>query len=146
MQPLNWLWTIDYGLFCFYIYIRGRFSLFFYEFSHWFHDFSVSCSTFSMSMKSMKPNGNISTESAKVLYFVWEQILFYTVKVKVFLLQQSFWKRFSNFRSNRLNSTTLCETSMLKMYFSSFLAFDSKPGFHNFRIFSTFYWYLVYSN
>ena len=32
MQPLNWLWTIGYGLFWFYIYIRGRFSLFFMNF------------------------------------------------------------------------------------------------------------------
>ena len=29
------------------------------------------------STKSMKPNGNISTEWAKVLFFVWEKLLFY---------------------------------------------------------------------
>ena len=41
----------------------------------------------------MKPNGNITTKWATVLYFVWEKVLFYT-KVKVFLLQQDFQKRF----------------------------------------------------
>ena len=70
---LNWLWTIDYGLFWLYIYlyIHGQFSLF---------DTNVLAG-FMISLflagpvpractKNMKSNGNISTEWAKVLSFV----------------------------------------------------------------------------
>ena len=39
----------------------------------------------SKSTKRVKPNGNINTELAKVLYFVWGKILFFT-KVKFFLI------------------------------------------------------------
>ena len=35
--------------------------------------------------KNMKPNRNIGTEWAKVLFCVWEDVLFYT-QVHVFLL------------------------------------------------------------
>ena len=62
-----------------------------------------SCSTCSKSTKSKKPNGNISTDWAKVLSFVWEKVLFYTEVT--FSCWQPFRKRFSNFRSNRLNIT-----------------------------------------
>ena len=85
--------TIDYGLFWLYIYIHGRFSLFYVNLLTGFMICSISCSTCSKNTKSMKPNGNISTKWATVLYFVWEKVLFYT-KVKVFLLQQDFQKRF----------------------------------------------------
>ena len=37
---LNWLWKIDYGLFWLNIYIHR-----WYQCSHWFHDFSFTCST-----------------------------------------------------------------------------------------------------
>ena len=37
----------------------------------------VYCSTCSKTAKSMKPNGNMSMEWAKVLSFVWEKVLFY---------------------------------------------------------------------
>ena len=49
-----------------------------YQCSRWFHDFSFSCSTDSKSAKSMRPNGNISTEWAKGFSFVWEKVVFYT--------------------------------------------------------------------
>ena len=48
------------------------------------HD-SILYSTCSKSTKSMKPYGNISTKWVKVLYFVWEKVLFST-EVKIFLL------------------------------------------------------------
>ena len=34
----------------------------------------------------MKPNGNISSEWAKVLSFVWEKVLFHREVIYVFLL------------------------------------------------------------
>ena len=40
---------------------------------------------FSPKHKNMKPNRNIGTEWAKVLFCVWEDVLFYT-QVNVFLL------------------------------------------------------------
>ena len=46
---------------------------------------STLYSTCSKSTNSMKPYGKISTEWAKVLYLVWEKVLFST-EVKVFLL------------------------------------------------------------
>ena len=105
MHPRRWLklkliWItaceltiiIDYGLFWF-CYIHGRFSLFYINFLTDFMICFISCSTCSENTKSMKPNGNITTKWATVLYFVWEKVLFYT-KVKVFLLQQDFQKRF----------------------------------------------------
>ena len=92
-----------------YIYIHGRFSLFYINFLTSFQFSFISCS----STKSMKPNGNINTKWAIVLYFAWEKVLFYT-KVKVFLLQERFRKRFSNFRSNKPNNATVCESLMLK--------------------------------
>ena len=46
---------------------------------------STLYSTCSRSTKSMKPYGKISTEWTKVLYLVWEKVLFST-EVKVFLL------------------------------------------------------------
>ena len=49
-----------------------------YQCSHWFHDFLISCSIYSKSTKSMRPNGGISTEWAKVFSLVWEKVLFYT--------------------------------------------------------------------
>ena len=87
-------------------------------YSPWFHDFSISCSTCTKSTKSMKSNGNISTEGAIVLYFVLEKALCYT-QVKVFLFSNLFGNVFSNFRSNSRNNATICETPMLKKYFNS---------------------------
>ena len=77
------LW-IDYNklLWIVLIYIHGRFSLFYINFLTGFMICSISCSTCSKSTKSMKPNGNINTKCATVLYFVWEKVLFYT-KIKV---------------------------------------------------------------
>ena len=40
---------------------------------------------FSPKHENMKPNRNIGTEWAKVLFCVWEDVLFYT-QVNVFLL------------------------------------------------------------
>ena len=80
---LNWLWTIDFGLFWLYIYIHGLFGLFDAKFLTGFMIIIISfCSTCSKSMKSIKPNGNISKEWAKFLSFVWEKVLLYT-KVKL---------------------------------------------------------------
>ena len=58
----------------------------------------------------MKPNGSISTEWPKVLSFVWEKELFHR---EVVLINKPFRKRFSNFKSNRSNNATVCETPML---------------------------------
>ena len=66
----------------------------------------------------MKPNGNISTEWAEVLSFIWETELFHR-EVICFLINNLYWKRFSNFESNRLNNTTVCETPMPKKYLIS---------------------------
>ena len=62
----------------------------------------------------MKSNGNISTEWAIVLSFVWEKILFYR-EVICFLINNLF------FKSNRLNNATVtvCETPMLRKYLNS---------------------------
>ena len=62
---LNWLWTIDKGLFWLYN-IHEEFSLF-HTNANWFHDSFIFCSTCSKSMESMEPNGNISMEWAKIL-------------------------------------------------------------------------------
>ena len=111
-------WT-DYGLFWLYIYIHERFSLAYlipismFSLFSWF----LSCSTCSKSTKSMKPTGNISTEWAEVLSFIWETEPFHR-EVICFLINL-FWKRFSNFKSNRLNNATVCETPMLKKYLNS---------------------------
>ena len=107
--------TIDYGLFLLYIYIHGRFGLFYINFLTCFIICFISFRTCSKSTKSMKPKRNISTKWATILYFVQEKALFYT-KVKAFLLQQHFRKYFSNFRSNRPNNATVCKTPMLKKY------------------------------
>ena len=70
---LNWIAafeltiTTNYGLFWLYIYIHGRFSLFYINFLTGVMICSVSCSTYSKRPKRMKPNGNIST-SKEVLY------------------------------------------------------------------------------
>ena len=72
----NW---IDYGLFWLYIYIHERFRLIYlmpipmFSLFSWF----LYCNTCSKSTQSMKPNGNISTEWAKVLSIVYEKLLFY---------------------------------------------------------------------
>ena len=64
----------------------------------------------------MKPNGNISTEWAKVFFFVWEKELFRR-EIICFLI--NFLETFSNFKSNRLNNATVYETPMLKKYLNS---------------------------
>ena len=66
----------------------------------------------------MKPNGNISTEWVEVLSFVLEKELFHR-EVICFLNNNLFWKRFSIFKSNRLNNATVCETPMSKKYLNS---------------------------
>ena len=92
----NW---IDYGLFWLYIYIHERFSLAYlipipmFSLFSWF----LYCSTCSKSTKSMKPNGNISTEWAKVLSFVWEKLLFYR-EVICFLINNLFENVFQTSR------------------------------------------------
>ena len=84
----NW---IDYGLFWLYIYIHERFSLAYlmpipmFSLFSWF----LYCNTCSKSTKSMKPNGNISTEWAKVLSFILEKLLFYR-QVMCFLINNLF--------------------------------------------------------
>ena len=114
---------MDYGLFSLYIYIHERFSLaylipilMFSLLSRFFY-----CSTCSISTKNMKPNGNISTEWAKVLSFVWEEILFYREVICFLINNLPFRKLFSNFKGNRLNSATatVYETTMPKKYFNS---------------------------
>ena len=113
----NW---IDYGLFWLYIYIHERFSLAYlipipmFSLFSWF----LYCSTCSKSMKSMKPNGNIRTKWVEVLSFVKEKELFHR-GLLCFFLNNLFWKRFSNFLSNRLNNATMCEALMPKKSLNS---------------------------
>ena len=76
----NWLWIV-----LILNYILRRFSLFYINFLTGYMIYSIFCSIFSKSTKSMKPNGYVSTKWTTVLYFVWEKVLFYT-KVKVCLL------------------------------------------------------------
>ena len=109
----NW---IDYGLFWLYIYIHERFSLAYLtpipmsSLFSWF----LYCSTCSKGTKSMKPNGNISTEWAKVLSFVWEKELFHR-EVICFLINNLFWKRFSKFKSNKLNNAAVWNLKLLRI-------------------------------
>ena len=97
------------------------------------------CSTCSKSTKSMKPNGNISMEWAKVLAFLWEKVLFWR-EVK-FSYWSPFRKRFLNFKSYKLNNSTVCKTLMLNVFillekvFSS-LTVHRKPSFHDFHVIS----------
>ena len=138
----NW---IDYGLFWLYIYIHERFSLAYlipipmFSLFSWF----LYCSTCSKSTKSMKPNGNISTEWAVVLSFVWEKELFHR-EVIYFLINNLFWKRFSILKSNRLNNATACEIPMPKKVFKllekvfSSLSVHRKTSFHNSHVISMF--------
>ena len=97
------------------------------------------CNTCSKSTKSMKPNGNISMEWAKVLAFLWEKVLFWR-EVK-FSYWSPFRKRFLNFKSYKLNNSTVCKTLMLNVFillekvFSS-LTVHRKPSFHDFHVIS----------
>ena len=85
---LGWLWTNGYGLFWLYINTQEQFSLFGTNINV-FTGFMISwngfifCSIYSVSTKSMTPNGNISMEQDKVLSFVWKKVLFYR-EVKFF--------------------------------------------------------------
>ena len=76
---VNWLGTIEYGLFWLNSHIQGWFSLLDTN-SLWFHGFSISCRSCSKSTKSMKPNWNISREWVKVLCFIWENIFYVEVR------------------------------------------------------------------
>ena len=140
----NW---IDYGLFWLYIYIHERFSLAYlipipmFSLFSWF----LYCSTCSKSTKSMKPNGNISTELAKVLSFVWEKLLFYR-EVICFVINNVLGNVFQTSRviglitilSNCMWSSDAKKVfKLLEKVFSSLTA-HRKPSFHNFRIISMF--------
>ena len=98
---------IDYGLFWLHIYINEWFSLaylipipMFSLFSRFFY-----YSTCSKSTNSMKPNGNTSTEWAKVFSLVWEKVLLYG-EVICFLINNFFGNVFQ-------------KTPMLKRYLNS---------------------------
>ena len=94
---LNWLWTIAYGLFWLYIYIHEQFIAYLILIPmFWLVSWFLYCSTCSKSVRSMKPNGNISMEWAKVLSFVWEKVLFYR-EVK-FLIDNLFGNFFQTSR------------------------------------------------
>ena len=107
-----------------------------HQFSHWYHNFSISCSTYSKSTKSMKSNGNIRQNEQKFFISFWKKYYFR--------------KCFSNFRSNRRNNATVCETPMLKKYFSSWKKFFLSWHFIENQVFkiSTLFpcFSLVYSN
>ena len=140
MTTNNW---IDYGLFWLYIYIHERFSLAYlipipmFSLFSWF----LYCSTCSKSTKSMKPNGNISTEWAKVLSFVWEKVLFYR-EVICFLINNLFGNAFQT--SRVIDLITLLSDSDVKKVFKllekvfSCLTVYRTPSFHNFRVTSMF--------
>ena len=129
----NW---IDYELFLLYIYIHERFSRAYvipvpmFPLFSWF----LYCSTCSKSTRSMKPNGNISTECAKVLSFVWEKELFHR-EVICFLINNLFRNVFQT--SRVIGLTMLLYVKLLEKVFSS-LTVHRKPSFHNFRIISIF--------
>ena len=115
----NW---IDYGLFWLYIYIHGRFCLVYLipipmlSLFSWF----LYCNTCSKSTKSMKPNGNISTEWPKVLSFVWENVLFCR-EVICFLINNLFGNVFQIARVTGLIMllSDCMWTPMLKEYLNS---------------------------
>ena len=61
----------------------------------------------------MRPNGNISTEWAKVLSFVWEKVLF--IQKSGCLINNLFGNVFQSLRDiYRLNNATVSKTPMLK--------------------------------
>ena len=136
------IWN-DYGLFWFNIYIHERFSLAYLIPTPMFSLFSwfLYCSTCSKSTKTMILNGNISTEWAKVLSFVWEKVLFYR-KVIFFLINNLFQNVFQTWRIISLimllsycmwNCDTKKVFKLLEKVFSS-LTVHRKPSFHNFRV------------
>ena len=138
---------MNYVFFWLYIDIHERFSLAYlipipmFSLFSWF----LHCSTCSKGTKSMKPNGNISTEWVKVLSFVWEKVLFYR-EVICFLINNLFEKVFQT--SRVIDLITLLSDCMwisdtkkvfklLEKVFSSLTA-HRKPRFHNYRVISMF--------
>ena len=132
----NW---IDYGLFWLYIFIHKRFSLSYlmaipmFSLLSWF----LYCNTCSKRTKSMKPNRNIKTEWAKVLSFVWEEVLFYR-EVICFLINHLFGNAFQTSRAIDLitlqsncmwNSDAKKVFKLLGKVFSSLIV-HRKPSFH----------------
>ena len=134
--------TIDYGLFWLYIYIHGRFSLFYIYFLTGFMICSISCSTCSKSTNSMKPYGNISTKWATVPFFFGRKYYFMQ-KLKFSYYNNIFGNVFQS--SGVIGQITLLYAKLrcykifqlLKKVFPG-LAFHWKPGFHNFRVICMF--------
>ena len=136
---------INYGLFWLYIYIHEQFSLPFlipvlmFSLFSWF----LYCSTCSKSAKSMKPNGNISTEWAKVLSFVWESVLFYR-EVICFLINNLFRNVFQTsiviglitLLSDCIWNSNAKKVSKLSEKVFSSLTVHIKPSFHDFCVIS----------
>ena len=91
--------SIDYGLFWLYIYTHEQFSPAYLMPIPMFSLFSwyLYCNTCSKSTKSRKLNGNISTEWAKVLFIVYENLLFYR-EVTCFLINSLFRNVFQTSR------------------------------------------------
>ena len=128
----------DYGLFWLYIYIPERFSLAYFMLIPMFSLFSwfLYCNTCSKSTKSMKPNGNISTEWAKVLSFVWEKVLFYR-EVMCFLINNLFGNVFQTSRV----------MDLITLLFNRMWNSDAKKVSKLFeKVFSSLTVHLVYSN
>ena len=103
------------------------------------------CKTCSKNTKSMKPNGNISTEWAKVASFVWEKVSFYR-EVTCFLINNLFGNVFQTSRvkglitllSNCMWSSDAKKVfKLLKKVFSS-LTVHRKPRFQNFCFITRF--------
>ena len=91
----------------------------------------------------MKSNGSMSTEWAKVLYFVLEKVLFYT-EVKFSYFNNLFGNVFQTSGVIVVLTLYSMRNSDAKKVFQlpekvfSGLAFHWKPGFQNFHVISMF--------
>ena len=124
-QKLKLIWitapkltiTIDYGLLWLYIFIQGRFSLFYINFLTGFMICSISCSTCSKSTKAWNQMGT-SVRNGQQFFILFGRKYYFILKLKFSYYNNIFGKVF-HFKSNRPNNATVCETPMLKKYFNS---------------------------
>ena len=141
---LNWLWTIDYGLFWLYIYIYGRYSL---------YDTNINVLTnltislfLAASASTVRRARNLigtSVRNGLRLFLLFGKKHCFIQKLS-FLVNNLFGKKFSNFKTNSLNDAAICKTPMLKKYLNSWKKhllvwqFRENQSFIIFALFSCF--------
>ena len=112
---------IDYGLCWLYFDIHERFNLAYLipliMSSHCFHDFSIAAPAPRV-RRTWNLMGTSVRNGQKFLLLFWKKSYFIE-KLYVFLLITFLETFFSNFKSNRPNNATVCETRMLKKYLNS---------------------------